>query len=305
MKVKKYIHKQKWKLFPLTYGSLGIVFALLLVVALVQATPFSPEHSSVKKVYAFHQDVLITSPAATPSATATPTPVAPLGFCLSVPIIEYHHVQPLDVARARGQTSLSVDPIFFDQQMAYLVAQGYVSLTGEQLINALINHTALPSKSVVITLDDAYEDQYAYAFPILQKYHLIANIMVPTGLLGGQGNNQYLSWDELKRMVQSGTFFADDHTWSHYPMGSGAKEKDQFEIMTAKNQLESNLNVHVTVFTYPYGTNAANPAIWQELQQDGFSGAFSDTEGKYQCQNEIFDLKRTHIGNAPMSAYGL
>jgi len=239
---------------------------------------------------------------------ATPTPAyeqKPAGYCLFVPVLMYHHVQPEAAAIAHGQTGLSVDPTIFDQQMNYLVTHGYSAITAEQLVLALRNHSPLPAKSVVITLDDGYQDNFDYAYPTFQKYHLMANLMVATGLLGGVGNNTYYTWDELSQMVGSGLIYTTDHTWSHFSMGTGKSEKDQSEIMTAKQQLESHLGYTQTVFTYPYGTGYNNARVTQELIQDGFLGAYSTVPGKWQCDSYIYALRRTRIGNAPLSSYGL
>lgn len=280
----------------------AIVLGLALVrdIAVLQQIRHTPQDTVVKTVHA--QEILPTNTPipATPSATPTPTYT---GFCLRVPVLYYHHIQPWNIAQANGQTSLTVTPENFDQQMAYISSK-YVSISAQQLVDALRNHTELPSNAIAVTLDDAYQDNYTYAFPIFQKYHITASLMVPTGLLGGVGNNSYFTWDQLKQMVNSGIIYAYDHTWSHYPVGSGSPDKDQFEIMTAKQQLESNLGKPVTIFTNPYGTGANNPRVVAELEQDGFTGAFSTIPGSYQCDSFIYSLHRTHVGNTSLAAYG-
>lgn len=248
---------------------------------------------------------LFLTPTPTPTSVPIPTPTpTPTGFCLHVPVLFYHHIQPWADAKARGQTSLTVDPGVFDGQMAYLLSRGYTTITAEQLVTALRAHTGLPANSIVITFDDGYEDNFTNAYPILQKYHLQANIMVATGLLGGQGNNSYFSWGELKQMVGSGLISAYDHTWSHYPTGSAGQDKDQFEIMTAKSQLESNIGKPIDIFAYPYGSGQTNSRLIALLQKDGFVGAFSTIGGSLQCDSYIFTLRRIRIGNSSLASYG-
>lgn len=291
------------------------IFPFLLVVAAI-AVAFLAGRDMVNKISASttltlstgeftplqskaHVFTLFTTP------TPTPSDEKLSGYCLYVPVLMYHHVQPESVAVQRGQTGLTVDPSYFDQQMNYIATHGYTTITAEQLVLALRNHTGVPPKSIVVTLDDGYQDNFDYAFPIFQKYHLIGNLMVATGLLGGVGNNTYYTWDELKQMVQSGLIYTTDHTWSHYPMGSSTPDKDQMEIMTAKEELESHLGNPQTIFTYPYGTGYNNPRVTQELMKDGFLGAYSTVGGSWQCDSYIYALRRIHIGNAPLSAYGL
>lgn len=228
------------------------------------------------------------------------------GYCLMVPVLLYHHIQPEADAVTKGQTSLSVDSAIFDQQMAYLASSGYTTLSAAQLVNAILSHSALPAKSVVVTMDDGYLDNYLYAFPVMQKYHLVGNLMVPTGLLGiTSGTNTYYTWDNLKQMIGSGTMFAYDHTWSHYPLAQGPADKDVQEMTTGQKQLQQYLGSVSPIFVYPYGSGQTLPWVWDLLKSNGFVAAFSTLPGVYQCEGNIMDLPRIHIGNAPLSGYGL
>ncbi len=232
--------------------------------------------------------------------TSTPTPVLLSGFCLNVPVLLYHHVQPQSQARDLGQTSLSVDNAIFEEQMGYLVSHGYTTISAAQLADALRLHAFLPEKSIVITFDDGYKDAYLYVYPILQKYKLKANFMIATGLVGG---SSYLSWSEIEEMSRSGLAYYVDHTWSHYAIGFGERDKIKFEVATGKQQLEQYTGQTVNIFAYPFGSfnnNAINI-----LQEEGFIAAFSTIPGFWQCDSFILTLHRNHIGNAPLSAYGL
>jgi peptidoglycan/xylan/chitin deacetylase (PgdA/CDA1 family) len=244
------------------------------------------------------------APTLTPTPTLTPKEAATYipptgGFCLTVPVLMYHHIQPEVQAKELGQTNLTVDNGIFDQQMEYLSSHGYTTLSADQLINALRTHAELPSKSILITFDDGYKDIVDFAFPVLQKYNIIGNVMIPTGLIN---NNGFLLWDDLRNMVGSGRVFAYDHTWSHASLTGASNEKIQTEVSTAKTQLEQNLGRPVSIFAYPYGSE--NQRVVDILSQDGFTGAFSTIPGWIQCDSFIMTLHRNRIGNAPLSSYG-
>ncbi|HSW97447.1 MAG TPA: polysaccharide deacetylase family protein [Candidatus Saccharimonadales bacterium] len=257
----------------------------------------------------------------TPQATSTPSintdetatvsadkQVSPADFCLNVPVLMYHHVQPMPIAESRGQSSLTVDTTVFDQQMQYLVTHGYKTISAEDLVLAIRNHTYIPPTDVVITLDDGYEDNYTDAFAVAKKYKVILNMMIPTGLLNNHPentDNYYLSWTELKEMVDSGLVNAYDHSWSHYPMGTGDFSKNQFEILTPKQQLEQNLGKTVDIFTYPYGSGQDMPWVMDLLQKDGFIGAFSTIGGSDQCESFIMSLHRYHVGSSYFPDFGI
>ena len=239
----------------------------------------------------------ISSPSPTPSPS--PSPVY-TGFCLNVPILMYHHIQPQDLAEEKGQTNFTVDPQTFDAQMNYLVTHGYTPISANELALALKNRSQLPPKSIAITLDDGYQDAFTYAYPIFKKYNIKANLMISTGLIE---NPDYLAWNQLREMVGSGLVFAHNHTWSHANLAGVSFEKLAYEVNTAQNQLKQYLGTASSVFAYPYGT--VNNTVINFLTQSGFTSAVSTISGTTQCDSFIMSLHRTRIGNSHLSSYGL
>jgi peptidoglycan/xylan/chitin deacetylase (PgdA/CDA1 family) len=79
------------------------------------------------------------------------------------------------------------DPFFpalavgvFDAQMNYLASHfNVISLS--RLLDGLDQGTGIAPRTVAITFDDGYRDNYLYADPILKKYGLPASLFVATG----------------------------------------------------------------------------------------------------------------------------
>ncbi len=240
-------------------------------------------------------------PSVTPSPPQTTTqPVIPANdYCLHVPVLLYHHIQPLSIAEKLGHGKLTVDSEVFDRQMSYLASSGYITISSDELVNALLNHQQLSPKSVVITLDDGYDDAYSYAFPISKKYNIVMNLMIPSGLLD---NNGYMTWQQLKEMASNSLIKVYNHTWSHAALGLATRDKIESEVTTANTQLQSNLGININIFTYPYGS--FSPMAILILKDHGFKAAFSTLPGTLQCESFIMTLHRIHIGNALLSSYG-
>jgi peptidoglycan/xylan/chitin deacetylase (PgdA/CDA1 family) len=266
---------------------------------------------ATQKVLAALQVTSTPTPTFTPTPTVTPTPSpVPMpvytGYCIHAPVLMYHHLAPYAIAKEKGFTSLNVDNGIFDQQMGYISSHGFTTIFAEDLANALKNHTALPSKSIIVTVDDGYEDMYTYAFPIIKKYNIKTSLMVPTGLMGvNSGTNSYYSWSELKEMVGSGLIKVYNHTFSHFAMSAANIAKDQFEVATAQQQLHDQLGITNTIFAYPYGTNATSQTVQGVLQQNGITGAFSTIGGSYQCDSFIYSLHRIRVGGILFPAFGI
>ncbi|HSX40427.1 MAG TPA: polysaccharide deacetylase family protein [Candidatus Saccharimonadales bacterium] len=305
IEVEKILHRGKRKF---RFLLAGIVIALILFSGVgffvLHSVSKSVSHKALPKralaVPISATPTLIASPSATPTASPSATPIAYSGFCLNVPVLFYHHIQPQAQAVQKGQTSLNVDNGVFDQQMGYLASHGYTTIFVDQLVNALKTHTGLGAKVVAVTFDDGYRDNYDNAFPVLKKYGIKFNLMLATGLTEGA---DFLTWGQVTEMKNSGQMFLTDHTWSHYAVNHGANDKIQFEIMTAKQQIESHTGQATNIFTYPYGSFNNNAVSL--LQQDGFIGAFSTIGGFTQCDSFIMSLHRTRVGNASLSSYGL
>jgi peptidoglycan/xylan/chitin deacetylase (PgdA/CDA1 family) len=88
----------------------------------------------------------------------------------------YHHVSP--------QTGMiTVSPANFESQLSWLKENGYRSLTTRQFADHLDGQVA-PAKSVLITFDDGYLDNWVYAAPLLRKYGYTAVVFLVTSWVG-------------------------------------------------------------------------------------------------------------------------
>jgi peptidoglycan/xylan/chitin deacetylase (PgdA/CDA1 family) len=219
------------------------------------------------------------------------------GPCTQTPVLMYHHIQEETAAKANGQASLSVTPEFFRKQMEYLKTKSYSVIEMKQLVDFFNNGIALPKKSVLITLDDGYEDNYTNAWPILKEYGFKATIFTPTGLVD---NPDYFSWSQMAEMKDN-IYFAN-HTWSHHS-STGTEAVLNKEIGMADTQLAEHGYNSEKIFAYPYGKSSSNDE--KILNKYGYKLAFTTTYGRILCKAKRFDLPRVRIGNADLNKYGL
>lgn len=232
-----------------------------------------------------------------PSPSPSPSPVL-TGYCLNVPILYYHHIQPQKVAEDKKQTSLSVDTAIFENQMAYLNSAGYKTISTSQLVNALSTKGGV-GRSVIVTIDDGYADFYNFALPIIQKYHIHVDILIPAGLLN---NPDYMTSDQLRAAISSGLVSIVNHTSTHANLASADAGKINYEITSSKAALDS-FGQSINIFGWPYGT--VNPNAYQTLKNNGLVAALSTIPGQTQCDSIMMSLHRTRVGNSSLRAYGL
>jgi len=242
----------------------------------------------------------------TPSATVSEAPTPDIvasgsaqDYCLNVPIIMYHHVEPLAIATQLGHAQLTEDSQIFEEHISYLVSHHYHLLSLETLVHAILNRKQVPDKSVVITIDDGYIDDYTYAFLMAKKYHAIMNFMIPTGLVG---QPDYMTWDHLKEMVASPYARIYNHTTTHAALGLIDQDQIIQEVTTANQDLQKNLGIKNDIVVYPYGSY--NDLAIQTLQQLGMIAAVTTDPGTNDCISNIYSLPRVRVGNLPIEDYG-
>jgi hypothetical protein len=126
-----------------------------------------------------------------------------------IPILLYHRVA---VVASGMSTPLMVDPALFSDQMDAIARSGAMTLTISQMVDAARKNTVFHQGAIAITFDDATEDQYLNAFPVLERNHLRATFYVPTGRIGQAG---YLSWPQIEQMQASGLVEFGAHTITH------------------------------------------------------------------------------------------
>lgn len=108
-------------------------------------------------------------------------------------ILLYHRVAELE----SDPQLLAVSPANFESQIRHLQAH-YHLLSVEEFHSLLMNKKELPRKSVLITFDDGYVDNYQVAAPVLEKCHAQALFYICTGNIN---TNREFWWDALERII--------------------------------------------------------------------------------------------------------
>lgn len=207
-----------------------------------------------------------------------------------VPILMYHSVSPL----AKASNRLSVSVHSFERQMRFLKERQYNVVPLVKLAE-LIREKKVAPRTVAITFDDGYKDNYIYAFPILKKYNLPATIFIIVNEVGRPQGDR-LGWNEIMEMRDSGLIAFGSHTLTHkYLEEIKTEEELRKEIFDSKRILEEKLSRQVDIFSYPSG--AFTPFMRKLVIDAGYRCAVATNPGKNYPNNDIFALKRLRISS--------
>jgi peptidoglycan/xylan/chitin deacetylase (PgdA/CDA1 family) len=206
-------------------------------------------------------------------------------YTAHVPILVYHIVRPADPSDSAAVRAIRVTPEVFDQELSWLAENGYHVIPLSALEAYLASGTPLAAKPVVINFDDAWEDQYQYAFPILKKYGDTATFFVPSNF---PGNKSFLTWSELREMIAAGMSIGS-HSRSHpYLTRITSTTTLADEIAGSRSALEEKLGVPITEFDYPFGLyNAEDVAM---VEAAGYKAARTDSFGLSGSTEDLFTL---------------
>lgn len=199
---------------------------------------------------------------------------------LGTRILCYHRV------RDRKGDYLSVSPSEFRRQMNFLASEGYRSISLQELLGGMRDE-----KSIVITFDDGYRDNYEAALTILKELGFRASVFCIASKIG---KPDYLTRDQVCELNRAG-WEIGSHTLSHPDLKKLDSEQKWNEISGSKKSLEASLGIDLNFFCYPFGLYDEEAVAL--VEKAGYLGACSNLPGANRSL-EPYLLKRTEIAGS-------
>ncbi|HLV80357.1 MAG TPA: polysaccharide deacetylase family protein [Chthonomonadaceae bacterium] len=221
-------------------------------------------------------------------------------YDFAVPVLMYHRICDLTPREARSPLlrSLTVSPEHFEQQVRYLVENGFTFLLARQVEDAVRAHKPLPDKAVVLTLDDGYKDNFDHAFPILRKYGVPATMFLVTATVNTEG---HLSWDDVLVMRREQVGYGS-HTVHHYDLTLLPAGQVDYELCASRRTIESHLGTPIADIAYPSGK--VNLLVQARAKADGYLAGWKKGGGPVQPENDPYLLPRVRVcGGTTMAEF--
>lgn len=238
---------------------------------------------------------------------------------IGIPVLMYHHVNPVG-------SFINVKPTNFDRQMKFLKNLGYQTINTRDYLEIIKEKIKIPKKTVMITFDDGWLDNWLYAYPILKKYGLKAVIFITTSLITqnkkrsldnnnllfdhkdclekiktGKSSEIMLSWDEIEEMENSGIIDIQSHSHTHQrwdKIFNNLEELKEFifnDLKTSKDTIEKRLNKICHALCWPWGIYDEN--YINLAKEVGFNLCFTTEKGTNPINVDLYRIKRIAIGD--------
>lgn len=240
-----------------------------------------------------------------------------------LPVLMYHHVSPVPGL-------VTVSPQNFRSQMQWLAEHGWQTLTTTSFAVGLADGL-WPKKSVLLTFDDGYLDNRAYAYPVLREFGQCATIFLVTGWAGdgpartgfdtsdappilshseamrasreGRQDAAFLRWSEVEEMQSAGTFEFHSHTHSHTrwdhsePDSQLRRERLATDLATSRSMLKSRLGTVSSHLCWPQGYFDAD---YQDVAvAAGFTHLYTTRHGSVNVATQPIDIPRIVVKDKP------
>lgn len=227
-------------------------------------------------------------------------------------VLMYHHLLPkAEVGRYRGNSIVTYTEDFTDQ-LDWLQQNGFQTVTLTQVENFLYHETAIPERSVLITFDDGYLSNAAYAYPLLKERNMSAVVFSVTGKQSETAqamDTKYIQMmDEETIRSTADIFEYASHTHDlHKLNGTGHSALTDDSRTRIASDLESSLAFLETVpgaslnaFSYPYGLYTET--VQRVLRDHGVLLAFRASGGVLTRQSDPYALPRYPVDTSVSAA---
>lgn len=242
----------------------------------------------------------------------------------SIPVLMYHHIAP----------TCGVHPERFREQLSWLRANEFHVLSGTEFERVLSGGAAPSRKSVLLTFDDGWLDNWVYALPILQEFEAPAVFFVVTSWPGqgsarsdllAQGWNApdhgramrlaadieqrdqaVMRWEELRAAKSTGLVELQSHSHSHGTWWRGAGSAASLltavesDLRQSCAELQARTGSVSTQVCWPRGEFTS--AMQAVARRVGFALQYSTLRGANEPGvHGARVVRRLHVENRPIS----
>lgn len=215
-----------------------------------------------------------------------------------VSILMYHQVGRF--SSPRKHRAVFCDVGRFRAQMAYLKWTGHHVISLADAYRGIFQGAPLPSRPVVLTFDDGYENFREYAWPILQRYGFPATVYLVSSLLGrsaswldkDMSDARLMDAATIRSLRAEGVHFGS-HTLTHCRLSKLDENDQRAEIFESKAELEDILGESVTDFCYPYGNYDIRSR--DLVAEAGYNTALTCIRGAANTADNAFEIPRKAI----------
>lgn len=210
-----------------------------------------------------------------------------------VPVLMYHRVADLSVRERHDPLvrDLTVPRESFRRQLDYLCHAGFRIVSDEAVVQAL-RSGSLSARTVAITFDDGYLDNYTVAFPLLKSRGASATVFLVLNTVATPG---HVNWTQAQEMMASGIRMGS-HSASHPDLPGLSSASLRRELSASMAGLRRRLPGSATTLAYPSGRY--DDRVARAVRSAGYAAAWRKEGGPVRPGADLMRLPRVMVRGA-------
>lgn len=198
-----------------------------------------------------------------------------------IPVLTFHRLVPDDVKKTRYKNNQWVGSVKrFEEMMKYLYDNGYKTISSQEFYEWYIGEREYNKKTVMITFDDGFYEDYYLALPILKKYNLKATSFLVGSRIKdktkeyNKNSTGFIGMDIIEKVRKEyPNFEFQSHSYNmHYYTKNKKHRIKSMSYEELEKDVLLNDRFNFITMAYPYGD--FNNSIKEILAKSGYLVAF-------------------------------
>lgn len=177
----------------------------------------------------------------------------------------------------------------FEAHISEISTGDYAVRPLPEIVRALRTGTALPDRTVALSIDDAFLSVYNEAWPRLKKAGIPFTLFIATDPID-QRKKGYMSWEQLAELAQSDLVTIGSQTASHLHMAASSEKRNTADVAKSNARFKEKLGFVPKLIAYPYGEYSL--AVRKVAKAAGFETGFGQHSGVLHGSADFFFLPR-------------
>jgi peptidoglycan/xylan/chitin deacetylase (PgdA/CDA1 family) len=214
-----------------------------------------------------------------------------------LPILMYHRIAADGPPATTGNR---VSPSAFAEQLQWLRANGYRTVSIREWYDAMVARRPLRGRCVALTFDDGYRDFLTAAWPLLRRHKFSATVLLVTDAVGGTSHwdagyddeAELLTWDEIVDLQRAGVEFGA-HSATHPALTTLPVVEVVREAARSRAAIQRRLGRVERIFAYPYGDT--DEVVQHLVGAVGYVAGLSSRTGAATLDDSPLSLPRIEV----------
>ena len=176
-----------------------------------------------------------------------------------------------------------------DAHIADLTGGDYTVLSLSEIVRRLDAKEPFPTKTVGVSIDDAYRSVYTEAWPRFKKAGIPFTLFVATDPVD-RDYSRYMTWAQIREIAADPLVTIGSQTATHLHMADSSDAANTADLETSNRRFHDELGFVPDLIAYPYGEYSQR--VIALVKQAGFKAGFGQHSGAFGAETGLFEIPR-------------